>query len=91
MKLPKRSQYLCLLGSLSSSRDASFQKRGGRQPGLLGVATTPKCKRVLIGHKERDEFGGSDQRVFDNHVSYNMTNVFYGVMKIGNGGLRACP
>ena len=50
------------------------------QPGWMGVVATPKCKMVAYWvYRDRKEFGGFDQELFDHHtcVGYNAANVFY--------------
>ena len=52
----------------------------------MGVAATPKYEvGAFWAHKE---FGGSEQKYFDHHtfyVGYNITNVFYSVIKPPKG------
>ena len=51
-----------------------------KEPGQMRVAATPNCKEgAYWTHRERKEFGGSDQKRFDKHAfyfGYYVTNVF---------------
>ena len=53
------------------------------------MAATPKYNEgAYLAHKERKEFGCSDQNCVDQHafyVGYNVTNVLYCAIKAAKG------
>ena len=52
----------------------------------MEVVATPKCRKgAYWTHKERNKFGGFDQKCFDYrafYVGYNVTNVFHSTIKV---------
>ena len=60
----------------------------GRQPGQMGVAATPKCKRgAYWTHWEMKIFGGSDQRCSDCHTFFLGYFILPYKQQRGSGGL----
>ena len=49
---------------------SALKRKGGGQPGLMGVVATPKIKEgAYWTHRERKKLGGTDWKCFDHPPS----------------------
>ena len=61
----------------------------------MGLAPTLKCKESAYWkHKQKEEYGGFDLQFLYHYVcyiGYNVANIIYNTIKVGNGAQGLAP